>query len=103
MMTEVSGATFSGNSARTVISRNNHGNERNKSVPAITKRSIQPPRKPAAPPIVAANKLAISAAVGASNKDTRVPYRTREKRSRPRSSVPSQCSWEAAAFGISRN
>jgi len=42
MSTEASGETFSGNTARTVINRNNHGRERNKSVRLVARRSQMP-------------------------------------------------------------
>ena len=71
--TETIGDTFNGKSARTVISRKSQGSDRKRSVPAITKRSTQPPANPAMPPMNAANKLVSKAAAGASSSDTRVP------------------------------
>src|SRR6266481_7948970 len=70
--TEVTGETFNGNSARTVISRKSQGSDRNRSVAAITMRSSHPPRKPAVPPIRTASRLETKAAAGADRKSTRL-------------------------------
>src|SRR5579863_2025242 len=55
--TEKNGETFSGMIARTVINKNNHGSDRNKSVTAIAPRAHPPPRYPARPPTTAAIKV----------------------------------------------
>src|SRR4051812_19467057 len=100
--TEVNGETFRGNTARTVISRNSHGSDKRRSVPAIMHRSTHPPTKPANAPASPASRQVSNAAAGASKSDTRVPYKTREKRSRPRSSVPRGCCGGGGAWEISR-
>ena len=71
--TETNGDTFSGIKARAVISRNNQGSDKNKSVTAIAIRAQTPPRYPASPPINAAISVESSAAAGASSKEIRVP------------------------------
>ncbi len=56
IITDVTGDVFSGSSARTASSRNSHGSDRNRSMPAVTMRSQRPPRYPAAPPISAGDQ-----------------------------------------------
>src|SRR5262249_33658852 len=71
--TETKGETFSGISARTVMSKNNQGRDRNKSVTAIDARDHAPPRYPARPPSNAAINVESRAAAGASRREIRVP------------------------------
>src|SRR6267143_1052543 len=70
--TETSGETFSGRSARTVISRKSQGRERNRSVKPLASRSQIPPKYPASPPTRAANTVETRAAAGASSSEIRV-------------------------------
>ena len=44
IITDVTGEVLSGNKARTASNRNSQGSERNRSMPAVTKRSQRPPR-----------------------------------------------------------
>ena len=89
-ITDVDGETFSGNSARTVISRNSHGSERNRSVNAIDGFLPGAAQISGEAPDHAASSVESSAAAGASSSETRVPYNVRARRSRPRASVPSR-------------
>src|ERR1700728_659247 len=100
--TETTGDTFNGINARTVISRKSQGNDKNKSVIAIAARAQVPPRYPANPPTKAAINVESKAAAGARRSEIRVPYKTRANRSRPISSVPSQCTCDGAASASSR-
>src|SRR5579872_432875 len=100
--TETMGDTLRGITARTVISKNSQGSDRNKSVTAIAHRAQPPPRYPASPPTKAAMSVDSRAAAGASSSEIRVPYSTRASRSRPMSSVPSQCCRDGAASAASR-
>src|ERR1022692_3560708 len=80
--TEANGDTFNGISARTVINKNSHGSDRNKSVTAIAPRAHLPPRYPPSPPTSAAINVESNAAAGASGSEIRVPYNTRANRAR---------------------
>jgi hypothetical protein len=71
--TEISGATFSGMNARAVISKNNQGSDKKRSVTPIAKRAQIPPRYPARPPMNAAISVERSAAAGAIRSEMRVP------------------------------
>src|SRR5439155_7986926 len=90
-VTDAQGERFKGSAARTVSSRNIHGSERNRSEEISTPRSQRRPFQAAKTPATPESKLASSAAAGASNRETRVPWNRRDKRSRPSSSVPSGC------------
>ena len=103
MVTETAGDVFNGSMARTVSSRKSHGMERNKSIAVFAARSEKPPKNPGAAPMARASNTETAAAAGASNIETRVPCNNRAKRSRPKSSVPSQCWVEAPAFTWSRS
>ena len=98
MVTETAGEVFNGSMARTVSNRKSHGTERNKSMTVFAARSEKPPKNPGAAPMARASSTETAAAAGASNIDTRVPCNSRAKRSRPRSSVPSQCWLDGAGI-----
>ena len=102
-ITEAIGDTFSGNRARTVISRNSHGRERTRSVNAIDAFCHAPPRYPAKPPIMPASSVDKNAAAGARSRETRVPYKVLARRSRPSASVPNRWERVGGEFGASRN
>src|SRR5207237_884413 len=53
--------------------------------------SIQPPKKPAAPPRSTAPAIEIAAPSGPASREIRAPYSRRESWSRPNPSVPSTC------------
>src|SRR5689334_11918284 len=72
-VTDASGETFSGKTARTVISRNSQGTERNRSISNLQQRSVHPPKYPAMPPINPASTVVNSAANGARVNETRIP------------------------------
>src|ERR1700730_15213884 len=49
-VTDASGETFRGKTARTVMRRNNHGTDRKRSISNLQQRSVHPPKYPAMPP-----------------------------------------------------
>src|SRR6478609_7948468 len=64
-VTDASGETFNGKTARTVIRRNSQGTERNKSISNLQQRSVHPPKYPAMPPTIPASTVVNRAANGA--------------------------------------
>src|SRR5262249_57083763 len=75
--TEIIGDTFNGNRARTVINRNNHGRDKNRSLTAIAPRAHPPPREPASPPTNPAQIVHTRAAPRGSNSEKPLPHSTR--------------------------
>ena len=73
------------------------GKDHVRSTVMVTIRSSQPPNQAAAAPSTIPHRTEMEIAVALTDSEVRAPYISRVSRSRPNSSVPSQC-WAEAGW-----
>ncbi len=98
MTTAITAFRSCGPSAAAIASaRMMPGKAKTRSARRMITLSTQPPKKPAIPPSTAPMIMAAMTRMTASGSVIRAPNRTREKTSRPSSSVPNQCAQDGPA------